>query len=128
MKAIDPGHLYELDVLDGAWPTTELRFVKRVGDKFPGNAEPAYGGVLSQEVIRALIDRTHYVNAQKPHHENDIAISGLRSALKAFEIRAAMERGDHSAGLKIALMTEPERWPACAGCGHILCNRNHEEV
>jgi hypothetical protein len=76
MRVMDPGHWYELALLD-ALPNRlgleTLRFVKRVGDKFPGNQLPAYAGTTTQEVLRALIDRTKYVDAQE-----HIACSGRK--------------------------------------------------
>lgn len=130
MKVIDPGHLYQLDILDAPTPLRrlagqQLRFVRRVGEKFPGNAEPAYAGTISQEVIRALIDRTKYVDAQRPDQANCQAIRDLRSALVEFEMRAARERGDTAAAARIAVMDEPEIAPTCTGCGHIECRRDH---
>lgn len=40
MKVVDPGHVFELDTLDGRKPyggPMLLWFLKRVGEKFPGN-------------------------------------------------------------------------------------------
>lgn len=130
MKVIDPGHLYDLDLLDadvhGSMRTRELRFVKRVGDKFPGNEPPAYEGTTAQEVLRALIDRTIYVDGQEHHDENDNAIEALRDALCYLEARAAKVRGD--LGLFRRQYAdhgdEIESMPTCADCGHIACSRH----
>lgn len=126
MKILDPGHLYDLDLLDAtdAAGRAELRFVKRIGDKYPGNQEPAYEGVTTQEVLRALIDRSQYVDAQRPNVANKLVLSNLRSALRWLEVRAAEERGDDIAAEKIIDMQEPELEPVCAGCGHLLCGRH----
>lgn len=136
MKVIDPGHLYQLDALDNrddlAGPehlVTEpsrlvLRFVKRVGGKYPGNIGPSYGGVTTQEVIRALIDRQKYVNAQRDSPANLTVIRHLRDALVELEMRAADERGDKAARFAIAAMHAPELEPTCVGCGHLLCSRS----
>ena len=43
MKVLDPGHKYELAVLDGDLPVI-LTYAKRIGDKYPGNKPPAYSG------------------------------------------------------------------------------------
>lgn len=129
MKVLDPGHLYELANLDTDDPgnrVERVRFVKRIGEKFPGNKAPGYAGTTTQEVIRALIDRTKYVDAQRPDLANSRALHELRSALVEFEMRAAKERGDVAAAYRIAAMDEPELAPVCHGCGHILCERKHE--
>lgn len=134
MRVIDPGHCYELDSLDGDGHVQRLRFVKRVGDKYPGNQPPAYPGPTSQEVLRALIDRTVYADGQidhttlvgpEGHVHNKRALDGLRQALRSFEQRAAEERGDRNAAARIMYMTRPELEPTCVGCGHILCTRTH---
>lgn len=132
MKIIDPGHLYDLESLDHGLrdeigdPTVRLRFVKRIGEKFPGNDGVGYAGTTSQEVLRALIDRTKYVEAQRSDCTNWQAIRDLRSALVEFEMRAARERDDVVSAYLIAAMDEPETAPTCSGCGHILCKRKHE--
>lgn len=127
MKVLDPGHRYELDHLDSEHGFTceRLQFVKRIGEKFPGNQEPRYEGTTTQEVIRALIDRTKYVNAQRPSVHNLQAIRDLRSALVEFEMRAAHERDESFAICAIVALEEPELAPICAQCGHILCTRGH---
>lgn len=120
--------MFVLDVLDAKIPGSAglLVFVKRIGDKFPGNVGPGYPGTTTQEVIRALIDRTKYVDAQRPDPANWRAIRDLRSALVEFEMRAARERDDVAAVYRIAAMDEPELAPTCSGCGHVLCERKHE--
>lgn len=65
MNTIDPGHRYRLFHLDGA-RSTFLQFVKRVGEKFPGNQPPAAQGTTLQEVYRACLERSMYLNAQRP--------------------------------------------------------------
>jgi hypothetical protein len=64
MKILDAGHRYQLDHLDGD-NVTELTFVKRSGAMYPFNIGE-YEGTNVQEVLRALIDRTEYLNRQKP--------------------------------------------------------------
>src|ERR1041384_7303957 len=102
MKAVDPGHEYHLDCLDADIPTVEiLHFVKRIGDKFPGNHPPARQGTTTQEVIRALIDRTKYVDSQIHYDDNDQVIKPLRFALCYLEHRAALARDDRRAAIEI---------------------------
>jgi hypothetical protein len=130
VKVLDAGHLYDLDLLDagihGSTGHRELRFVKRIGEKFPGNQEPGYEGTTSQEVIRALIDRAQYVDAQKPDVANKLALSNLRSALRWLEVRAAEQRDDDDAAFAILDMEEPETATTCDHCGHVMCRRSHE--
>lgn len=62
MKVIDPGHHYGLAVLDGEPNGSEsLLFVKRQGEKYPGNTFHHHGTTL-QEVLRACCERLRYVN------------------------------------------------------------------
>jgi hypothetical protein len=73
-------------------------------------------------VIRALIDRTKYLNRQIPHPQNDIIIGALRDALEAFEVRAA-ER--HRREFHRSINLEYEK--PCATCGHLQCFGDHHE-
>lgn len=128
MKILDPGHLYELANLDTHEPgnyVERIQFVKRLGDKFPGNTGMATSGTIAQEVIRVLIDRLHYVNGQIENGLNYRAIGALRDALCALEMRAALARGDEDAATQIRSMAEPETEPTCKHCGHVLCARSH---
>jgi len=131
VKVRDPGHCYELshlddDVADIKLDVTVLRFVKRIGEKFPGNTGPSTSGTITQEVIRALIDRTEYVNGQREHARNGLVLHHLREALRELEMRAAEERADIAALFRIAMAGKPELMPACPRCGHVQCNRSHE--
>lgn len=126
MKVIDPGHLYELDMLDVnptefPWQQT-LQFVKRIGPGYPGNEGKPEAGTNCQEVIRVLIDRVKYLNGQIPSEYNDNILFGLRYALNAFEARAA-ERHGRNWNVTRAKYAEQhiEHWPTCPHCGHIDC-------
>lgn len=119
MKVIDAGHMYELDELD----ITEtkmmfdngLRFVKRMGDKYPGNTT-GYAGTTIQEVCRALIDRCQYVNGQEYCGETAACITYLRRVIVELETRAAKRHGR-----KVQLAFDIENMPTCRLCGHIGC-------
>ncbi len=131
MRVIDPGHYYVLDDLDheaADWQLKPARlwFVKRIGEKFPGNREPSHSGTTTQEVIRALIDRTQYVDNQRPDPTNQVVIASLRAALVELEVRAAQERGDTASAGRIRALEHPEREVTCAGCGHLFCSRDHQ--
>ena len=115
MRVIDPGHIYELASFDGGSPIA-LTFVKRNSppEKYPGNHN-AHPGTQTQEVLRALIDRSLYVDAQSPCSETKCIVGLLRSALVMLE-----RRHDRThAGI-------PDNWPIeeapfCVTCGHLSC-------
>ncbi len=118
MEIIDPGHNYLLRSFDGGGPV-RLTFVKRCDppEKYPGNHN-AHPGTQIQEVLRALIERSEYVNGQIPCPETDLALYHLREVLWLFESRHAQR---HDA-------TFPDEWREgietrafCETCGHIMC-------
>lgn len=117
MRVIDPGHTYELLVLDGTeGPFTHehLIFVKRIGDNYPGNKGFKHSGTTTPSVLRCLIDRTVYVNNQKPCIENRIVKALLSVSIWLLEFRAARRDGIfywHS--VKFACTA-----PMCPHCGH----------
>ena len=118
MRIIDPGHQYELTSFDGGEPQ-KLTFVKRNDppEKYPGN-ENAYPGTQTQEVLRALIQRSLYVNNQEPCEETQNVIVRLRRCLYDLEKRHARRHGSDFqtfVGLPI------EEHPFCQDCGHIYC-------
>ena len=118
MKVLDPGHDYLLDVVDGDEPI-RLTFVKRDNppERYPGN-EGHYAGTQFQEVLRALIDRGVYVNAQSRCPETTAAIDHFRHALYLFEARVRRVRGQP--GLEVEL-NQVENYIPCKECGHIEC-------
>lgn len=115
MNVIDPGHVYELDVLDGHAPAP-LRFVKREGPGYPGNVGH-HAGITVQEVLRALIDRTRYLDRQEPSSENARALAHLQAALWEYEARTTRKRGM----AMTARLETIERAPVCRRCGHVTC-------
>jgi len=134
MKVIDPGHVYELQWLDGEpevaelndpeqevsrpFRTNTLQFVKREGPGYPGNVYH-HPGTTIQEVLRALIDRVKYLNNQIPDKRNDGVILQLQCAIWLLEDRAAQRHGrDFS---KITPYKIENR-PTCSKCLHIGCN------
>lgn len=131
MRVIDPGHEYELDHLDEQHSRTmsqvgRLKFVKRLGEKYPGNQPPAHPGVTTQEVLRALIDRVEHVSAQDGEYgvHNVSVLSDLRHALWSLEARAARRAGDFDR-LNGVLVHRIEEEPTCRTCGHIRCREGH---
>lgn len=119
MKILDPGHTYELDILDGNddFGGNVLQFVKREGENFSGNVGK-YPGTTTQEVLRACIDRSKYVNGQKSCAENEIVISLLEAALFLLENRAARNHGHF---LKVDSMKDFLSMKKCPKCFHIGC-------
>lgn len=122
MKEIDPGHYYQLHILDGPAPLLEpngcLIFVKREGEKYPGNVGH-YPGTLLQECWRAEIARLKYLNQQEWHETNDEAIEALRSCIYGLEKRAAERHGTQLV-IKDPRNFEIENLPICLTCGHIF--------
>lgn len=116
MKIIDAGHAYLLAGYDGG---TEQRlvFLKREGEGFPFNCG-AHGGTNCQEVLRALIDRSEYLNRQIPSAETEAILGALRTALFLFESRAARR---HCLELELADLHAAVRLPSCETCGHLVC-------
>lgn len=91
MNIIEPGHIYELNevktnheggptkIFDTA--TNIIRFVNNEGPDY-------YNGVQTQEVLRALIDRTMHCDNCLRWPDNDKIIFHLRMALVLHEARA----------------------------------------
>jgi hypothetical protein len=122
VKIIDPGHEYTLDSLDGE-QENRLVFVKREGEKYPGNVG-AHPGTTCQEVLRALIDRLKYVNGQIASHETQLAICDLENAIYRLEKRAALRHGRSAKFEDIPFKTIVLGWCKCSQCGHVGCPGN----
>jgi hypothetical protein len=132
VKVIDPGHVYDLDWLDGqpeegilhnakgAGPyviQSRLIFVKRMGETYPGNLNH-FPGTTIQEVLRALIDRVRYLDGQIPDIRNKGVVRNLQDAIWLLEQRAA-ER--HGRTLDITAL-QIEGRPTCPKCLHVGCD------
>lgn len=85
MKVLDPGHVYELRQL-GDNNTQIIKFIKRSGGAVQYAEE--WTGMQTQEVLRALIDRTKYLYDILPCKETTEAIRHLQMALYWYETRA----------------------------------------
>lgn len=96
MKVIEPGHIYQLHWLDRWEPdspnweafsayTDTLVFVNRE----EGTEHP---GTQTQEVLRALIDRTQHCDACLRWEGNDLIVAHLRMALALHEARAILRK------------------------------------
>ncbi len=122
MKVLDLGHHYHLEVYDKGHDHEDLMFMKRVGERYPGNIQPSHGGTNCQEVLRALIDRLKYLNEQIACSETEICIGHARHMILLLEQRAKRVKGKH---LSVPLEMEIECYPTCKTCGHILCTEDH---
>jgi len=91
MKVVVPGHHYLLDQL-GTIRRTGLRFLRRSGKTIKHESE--WPGLQTQEVLRALIDRTLYLNELIPCVETQDALYHLRMALYMYEVRAYRRKMD----------------------------------
>lgn len=86
MRVVEPGHEYELDHLESEGHET-LTFIRRSSGAIDyGDGE--HPGTNVQEVLRALIDRTEYLNNVLPSVETLDAAWFLRMALFCYEARA----------------------------------------
>lgn len=120
----DPGHIYQLEMYNGSYMSGDedeiLHFMKREGAGYPGNVGH-HAGTNIQEVLRALIDRTKYLNNQVPHVANLVCIDNFRNCIYVLEHRAA-ER--HKRVLPNLRGREIESIPVCHICGHIFCEEH----
>lgn len=87
MKIIEPSHVYELHSLDGDGTPETITFVNRE----PGTEHP---GTQTQEVLRALIDRTMHCDNCRRWAGNDKIIFHLRMALALHESRAIERKAE----------------------------------
>ena len=136
MQVLDPGHCYSVDYFDNVdgdgnqiVEPLPIQFMKRIGDKFPGNEGPPVPGTNCQEVLRVLIDRVKYLENQVPCKENRVIIGELRNTIQLFEWRAAQRHGTECQ----IFAEDVENVPACPVCGHIFgcdcldCDAVHDD-
>jgi hypothetical protein len=119
MLVIAPGHVYTLENVDGTG-RQRISFVRRrdaVGELLP--PELRIEGILGQELLRVLIDRTLYLYAEAPCDEDTRIIEKLRECLVLYEARAARR--------SIEKLSKPEVAPTCEKCGHMLCMHPHDQ-
>ena len=121
MKVIDPGHVYELTVLDDEPPRRglpswhDLIFVKREGPKFPGNVGH-HSGTTVQEVLRAVHNRLGYVNSQVPCWQTRLTARLIYWSVWLLEHRAAKRHGRTPPLAREALFGR-----CCSYCNHVGC-------
>lgn len=86
MKILEPGHKYELEHLESEGKET-LTFIRR-SSGIVDYGDREHPGTNTQEVIRALIDRSLYLDWVLPCDETKDAVWHLRQALYCYEVRA----------------------------------------
>jgi hypothetical protein len=115
MIVSDPGHHYELQVLDGTEEVLSLVFVKREGPKFHGNSGH-HAGTNMQDVLRAVLHRISYLDEQEHDDRNELAAGLIGHAIWLFEQRAAERHHRPTPNRLEAIFGEP-----CGICGHVGC-------
>jgi len=111
MKIIKAGHVYELAQQDAHanTPPIVLTFVNRE----PKTEHP---GTQTQEVLRALIDRTMHCDNCLRWPGNDLIIHHLRMALVLHESRALLRKTEKG-------IIAPENIETASADGHFVINR-----
>lgn len=117
MRVIEPGHVYAMANVDGDGEQ-RIQFVRRRGERAE-LLRTFTAGVLSQELLRVLIDRVRYLNDEDPCDEDVQILHKLRDCLRLFESRAARRT--------IEKMPMPELADACPICHHLLCDHRHDD-
>jgi len=85
MRVEDPGHRYSVFSLDGKGRQV-IQFVKR----FRGSENRP--GTINQELLRVLIDRVQFLDAEIRWTGNDDILQHLRMALVLHESRALFRK------------------------------------
>ena len=116
MKIIEPGHIYQLVHQDGSGAGV-LVFVNREDGT-------EHEGTQTQEVLRALIDRTQHCDRCLRWDGNDQIIAHLRAALVLHEARALERKTAKGEIEPEKIETGPDGhfrigWRACDYCGGI---------
>jgi hypothetical protein len=124
MRITDPGHRYELLVLDDEHKMLlcPLVFVKREGLNYPGNVGH-HPGTTTQEVLRACIARAWYVNEQIPCWQTRLSIFLMSLVVWLYEQRASKRHGWRVPGISEAVLSKP-----CSHCGHVCCEQLETKV
>lgn len=94
MRILEAGHKYRLDHLESDGHET-LTFIRRSSGAVD-YGEGEHPGTNSQEVLRALIDRTIYLDWVLGCDESKDAIWHLRQALYCYEARAWKRKQEHA--------------------------------
>lgn len=93
MKVLEPGHLYELESMDGTFPQ-QIQFIEK-GKLITDNPETdgklatIRDGTTNEEILKMLINRLTFLNAKLPSDETKEAIQDCRRALAWLNWRSA---------------------------------------
>ena len=90
MKAIEQGHQYQLDNMEGGFQT--LLFIQK--EVTPNSTEgipmqTIMNGTTNEEVLKVLIDRMYFLQGKMASRENAIVITNLEESLMWLEKRTA---------------------------------------
>jgi hypothetical protein len=88
MKIIEPGHIYELNWLDCKPQSPDWQYIRDNKLVFVNREATPHPGTQTQEVLRALIDRTRHCDNCLRWPGNDLIIQHLQLALVLHEARA----------------------------------------
>jgi hypothetical protein len=113
MKIIEPGHIYEVNNVDGDGVQRIVFVRRRDSDAHLLPTKLRQEGILTQELLRVAIDRTLYLNLEAPCIENIEIVNSLRHALSLYESRAARRTIENYPMI--------EKISVCEICQHILC-------
>lgn len=113
MRIVEEGHVYELQTLDHSEKDGEPQLLTFV------NREPGHEheGTQTQEVLRALIDRTMHCDNCLRWPNNDLIIYHLRMALVMHEARALERKVEKG-------IIDPEHIMTNADDGHFALMKN----
>lgn len=116
MRVIEPGHIYEIFNVDGDGEQ-RITFVRRRDSDGEITSQDRHPGILGQELLRVLINRTLFLSEEDPCVEDVEIVNKLRECLQRYESRATRRT--------IEKFSMPERSDACPICHHLLCNHRH---
>jgi hypothetical protein len=93
MRVIQRGHIYELEQRAAPGPLGGIDESAPMLIQFV-NMEPGHeaAGTTTQEVMRVLIDRTHYCHNCLPHRVNEQIIWHMRQIIALHEARAIEQK------------------------------------
>jgi hypothetical protein len=92
MRIIEFGHIYDLNWLDGQPKQYKTEQIVENRLIFVNREKNPHPGTQTQEVIRALIDRTQHCDNCLRWEGNDLIIYHLRMALVLHEARALLRK------------------------------------
>lgn len=87
MKALYPGHLYQLDSMEGTNPQ-QIQFIEKQPNN-EGQLVTVNDGTTNEEVVKMLLDRLQTLYTKLPSNETKNAAYHLEQALWWLELRTA---------------------------------------